>query len=152
MGDAIQRRRMDVVRRLRTMDTRPIEFAYCILTLTWGFGLLVAKDGFGGMAAFRPMASIMPAHGWGALAMAIGTFRVGGVIGDVLALRLLAAMGGGIIWTFTACTMFGAFLHYGGAVTGVTVYGPLALINFGVFVKLCRSCLPTSRGARVADA
>ena len=141
----------DVGLRLRAMDTRPVEAAYCLLTLTWGLGLLLPGDGFGGSVTFAPMKSIMPDWGWGSLAISIGIVRVWGVAGDVLPLRLMAAMGGGIIWTFTACTMVGAYLNYGGAITGATVYGPLAIINFAVFVKILRSRF-TPRGRRAAGA
>ncbi|MGV3619105.1 MAG: hypothetical protein ACO1SV_27580 [Fimbriimonas sp.] len=119
---------------LRTIDTRPIELLYCFLTLGWGASLIVPGDAFAKSAAFGPLASVGPDYFWGLIALAVGTTRAYGLFRSSLMARLLAAMGGGMIWTFTWVTM----LLSGAGTTGVAVYGVLATVNLVIFVKLCR--------------
>jgi hypothetical protein len=118
----------------RTIDTRPIELLYCFLTLGWGSSLCLPGDAFSSAPAFAPMASIGPDWFWGAIAMVIGVTRAFGLFRSSVPARLLAAMGGGVIWTFTWLTM----LLSGSGTTGVAVYGVLSTANLLIFVKICR--------------
>jgi hypothetical protein len=118
----------------RDLDTRPIECLYCFLTVSWGAALLWPGDAFASAPGFSGLAYLAPDWVWGLLAVGVGLIRSYGVVFDNTGARLIASMGGGMIWCYTWSTML-----LGHSVsTGVAVYGVLSLVNLLVFIKLCR--------------
>lgn len=125
----------------RTLDTRPIEFIYCLLTTCWGSFLILPGDGFGASKGFAAMSTVAPDWAWGGYALCIGFLRIYGLSQDRTWARLVAALGGGIIWFFTFATIL-----LSSPSTGIPVYGVLSTINFLMFVKICRN-MPPKTGA-----